>query len=80
MKHKEKVQKPFECGSKVQWNFRGHKVQGIVQKIFLKRIEKQFRGATFVRLGSVTKPAYQVKTISGKDVLKSHTELKSLRV
>lgn len=79
MNTKPKVQKPFELGSCVSWNFRGHAVKGTIQKIFLKRVEKEFRGTMYVRVGSQARPAYQVKTISGKDVLKSHTELKSAR-
>jgi len=74
---KLKVAKPFRIGAKVQWNWMGLKVHGVVKKIFFKPVQKTIRGHLFRRNSSIEKPAYLVVSKAGNDVLKSHSELKT---
>lgn len=69
------TKKKITIGSKVQWNWMGHHVQGVVSQIFHKPVSKIYRGTEFKRNGSPKKPAYLVISKAGSRVLKSHTEL-----
>ncbi len=70
-----KMKKTFKPGAKVKWNWMGRTVNGTVEKMYVTRVSKSFRGTVFTRLGSVQKPAYLVKSAAGNLVLKSQTEL-----
>lgn len=68
----------YKIGSLVQWNWMNHKVKGTVEKIYLKPVSKIFRGTTYKRNGSPERPAYQVKSLAGNQVVKIHSELTSV--
>ncbi len=76
---KQTQQIPFEIGTTVFWRWMGRKVQGQVKRIYVKPIERVFRGSVFKRNGSKDKPAYLVESVSGSEVLKSHSELKIVK-
>ena len=76
MKNQKPIRK-FQSGAKVQWNWMGRIVKGTVLKIYLKPISKTLRGFEFKLNGSKETPAYFIKSESGNEVLKLHTELKA---
>ena len=71
--------KAFKVGAKIKWNWMGREVAGKVRATYFKPVKKKFRGHLFKRNGSPERPAYLVESTSGSKVLKSHTELKSLK-
>lgn len=69
----------FNPGELVQWNWMGRPVKGLIKKVYVKPIAREFRGTLFKRNGSPEKPAYLVRSQAGSDVLKSHSELTKAR-
>ena len=65
----------FRKGSKVQWNWAGGIVEGVVEEIFKETIIKTIKGKKIKRHGSPEKPAYLVKSVSGNIALKLQTEI-----
>ena len=69
------MHKPFEVGQKVKWKWMGSDIEGVVEEVFFGPIEKEIKGKSIKRNGSVEKPAYLVKSKAGNFALKLHTEL-----
>lgn len=70
------MKKVFTKGDKIQWNWMGHAVKGVVKQIYFKPVVKTFRGTEFKRNGTKENPAYLVQSEAGSEVLKLHSELK----
>lgn len=66
----------FVKGDVVQWNWMGKVVVGVVERVYFRAVTKTLRGFEFRRNGSALVPAYSIKSRSGNEVLKLHSELR----
>ena len=68
----------YSVGEKIVWKWMGRQIFGEVLEIHYGPIEKKIKGKLIKRNGSVEKPAYLVRSQSGNQALKLHTELSGL--
>lgn len=67
----------FKKSSKVQWQWLGRPVHGVVEEVHKESITKTIKGKKITRHGSDEKPAYLVKSEAGNIALKLESELTS---
>lgn len=67
----------FKKASKVQWQWLGRPIHGVVEDIFTTSITKTIKDKKITRHGTAEKPAYLVKSEAGNLALKLETELSS---
>ena len=72
----KKVMKVFKINAKVQWNWLGCSILGLVQKVYFEPVVKTIKSKNIKRNGSKDNPAYLVKSEAGNFALKLHSELK----
>ncbi len=65
----------FKIGDKVQWQWLGRAINGVVKEVHTKSISKVIKGKSIKRNGSPQKPAYLVESEAGNLALKLQTEL-----
>lgn len=65
----------FSAGSKVQWQWLGSTIKGVVEEIFFEPTVRTIKGKRIKRNGSPEKPAYLVRSQAGNLALKLETEL-----
>ena len=65
----------FKKSAKVQWQWLGRPILGVVEEVFEKSISKTIKGKKITRHGTAEKPAYLVKSEAGNLALKLETEL-----
>lgn len=69
----------FSKGAKVQWQWLGRGIRGVVVQAFQKPVTREIKGKKIKRNGSKENPAYLVKSDAGNRALKLGTELSSVR-
>jgi len=62
-------------GVKVEWNWLGQKIYGVVREIHTEKIVRTIKGKKITRNGSKENPAYVVESEAGNLALKLGTEL-----
>lgn len=65
----------FKKNQKVQWNYLGRAVHGVVEDVFHESVTKTIKGKKITRHGSEEKPAYLVRSDAGNIALKLESEL-----
>ena len=65
----------FKKSSKVQWQWLGRPIHGVVEQVFKVSVTKTIKGKKITRHGTDEKPAYLVKSEAGNLALKLETEL-----
>ena len=65
----------FRSGSKVQWQWLGRPILGKVEEVYTCPVVREIKGKQIKRNGSLSKPAYLVKSEAGNLALKLETEL-----
>lgn len=66
----------FKLKSKVQWQWLGKPISGIVEEIYTESVTKEIKGKKITRHGTPEKPAYLVRSEAGNLALKLATELR----
>jgi hypothetical protein len=66
----------FKKSDKVQWQWLGRPVHGVVEEVFHDSITKTIKGKKITRHGTDEKPAYLVKSEAGNIALKLESEIK----
>ncbi len=74
---KNKKSNVFRIGDKIQWQWMGRSIEGIVKEIYFEAISKEIKGAKIKRNGSAENPAYLVQSNAGNIALKLHSELQT---
>lgn len=69
--------KAFRKNQKVQWQWLGRPINGVVEEIYLESVTQEIKGKKITRHGSPEKPAYLVKSDAGNLALKLHSELQA---
>jgi hypothetical protein len=67
----------FSIGAKVQWQWLGRPILGVVEEIFFEPVTKSIKGKNIKRNGSKENPAYLFKSDAGNIALKLGAELQS---
>jgi hypothetical protein len=62
-------------GDKVEWNYAGHKAEGIVAEVHNEDVSRKIQGKQVKRKGSAEKPALVIRQ-GKKKVVKSASEVK----
>lgn len=65
----------FVKGAKVQWKWLGRTITGRVEEIYFEPVVREIKGKRIKRNGSLTKPAYLVRSEADNLALKLETEL-----
>lgn len=65
----------LKVGEKVEWQWLGRKIPGIVIEIHVQKIVRTIKGKRITRNGTKENPAYVVKSEAGNLALKLGTEL-----
>jgi hypothetical protein len=67
--------KKYRKDQKIQWQWSGRLIQGVVVEVFLKPLTKVIKGKTIKRNASAEMPAYLVESEAGNRALKLQSEL-----
>lgn len=65
----------FKKGAKVQWQWLGRSIHGVVVQSFEQPVIREIKGKKIKRNASKENPAYLVKSEAGNEALKLGTEL-----
>ncbi|GAA4339938.1 hypothetical protein GCM10023149_50980 [Mucilaginibacter gynuensis] len=63
-------------GDTVHWNWSNGEAEGTITKTHTEPVTKTIKGAKVKRNASKDKPAFEIKTDKGQQVVKSESELK----
>ncbi|MFL2778847.1 MAG: DUF2945 domain-containing protein [Paracoccus marcusii] len=63
-------------GTKVEWDWSGHKATGKITDIFTDDVERTIKGSKISRKASKDDPAYLIEQEDGDQLLKGRSELR----